>query len=169
MFRIRFLFRERLEAAGMGGQAEEFFRNSGALAAFCYKLELEAAHRSHMLAGYQLLDIQDFSGQGTALVGMLNARMEEKGILSGRQWREFCAPTVVLAKLPQFVYAGGDTLSGELVISHYGAQPLRGVTLNVTIAEAEKSVSGAGRKRYILDVDYPQKMLVNGVHTAGEF
>lgn len=163
------VFRERLEAAGMGGQAEEFFRNSGALAAFCYKLELEAAHRSHMLAGYQLLDIQDFSGQGTALVGMLNARMEEKGILSGRQWREFCAPTVVLAKLPQFVYAGGDTLSGELVISHYGAQPLRGVTLNVTIAEAEKSVSGAGRKRYILDVDYPQKMLVNGVHTAGEF
>lgn len=162
------VFRERLNKAGMGQQQEEFFRNSGALAAFCYKLELEAAHRSHLLAGYQLLDLQDFSGQGTALVGVLNARMEEKGIISGREWRGFCAPTVALAVLPQFVYEQGDTLHGKLLISHYGAQPLRGTVLNVMITEAGKSAENRAVK-FLLDADYPQKTFVNGVHTAGEF
>ncbi|MDE7326629.1 MAG: hypothetical protein K2N63_10180 [Lachnospiraceae bacterium] len=160
------VFRKRLAEADMVEQAEEFFRNSGALAAFCYKLELEAAHRSRMLAGYQLLDIQDFSGQGTALVGVLNARMEEKGIIGARQWRGFCAPTVVLAALPQFVYAGGDTVRGQMILSHYGAQPLRGATLHVMVTEAEKS---AGRGMCVkFDEEFPQKTLVNGVHTVGE-
>lgn len=162
------IFRERLDQAGMGQQQEEFFRNSGALAAFCYKLELEAAHRSNLLAGYQLLDLQDFSGQGTALVGVLNARMEEKGIISSREWRGFCAPTVALAVLPQFVYEQGDTLHGELLISHYGAQPLRGAVLNVMITEAGKSAKNRAVK-FLFDADYPQKILANGVHTAGEF
>lgn len=162
------VFRERLNQAGMGQQAEEFFRNSGALAAFCYKLELEAAARSRLLAGYQLLDLQDFSGQGTALVGVLNARMEEKGIISSREWRSFCAPTVALAVLPQFVYGEGQNLRGELLISHYGAQPLRGAVLNVMITESGKSAKNKAAK-FFLDADYPQKILANGVYTAGEF
>lgn len=163
------VFRERLAAAGMAGQAEEFFRNSGELAAFCYKMELEAAHRSRMLAGYQLLDIQDFSGQGTALVGVLNALMEEKGIISGRQWRGFCAPTVALAGLESFVYRQGGTVKGELIISHYGAQALRGAVLNVAVTEAKKSSAGGARTKFLLDADYPLKPLSNGVHTVGEF
>lgn len=159
------VFRERLAAAGMEAQAEEFFRNSGELAAFCYKLELEAAHRSRMLAGYQLLDIQDFSGQGTALVGVLNALMEEKGIISGRQWRGFCAPTVALAALDGFVYRQGENVKGELLISHYGARALRGAVLNVAVTQA----LGGARTKSLLDEEHPLKLLANGVHTVGEF
>lgn len=48
------------------------------LAYNCYKLEIEAAMRSEYISGFQLLDLQDFTGQGTALVGMLDAFMEEK-------------------------------------------------------------------------------------------
>ncbi len=163
------VFRERLAAAGMAEQGEEFFRNSGALAAFCYKMELEAAHRSKMLAGYQLLDIQDFSGQGTALVGVLNALMEEKGMISGREWRGFCAPTVALVCLPKFVYAQGETVKGGLTISHYGAQMLRGAVLNVMVTEVQKPQKGGARTKFLLDADYPQKALANGVHSVGEF
>lgn len=163
------VFRERLMEAGMGEQGEEFFRNSGALAAYCYKMEIEAAHRSRMLAGYQLLDIQDFSGQGTALVGVLNALMEEKGIISSREWRGFCAPTVALAELPQFVYTEGEKISGRLTISHYGDKMLRGAVLNAMVTEVKKNVKGGAQTHFLMDVDYPVTKLENGVHTVGEF
>ena len=58
---------------------EEFFKANGRFAAECYKNEIETAMRSEKLAGFQLLDIQDFPGQGTALVGILNSFMESKG------------------------------------------------------------------------------------------
>ncbi|MDE7234379.1 MAG: beta-glucuronidase, partial [Ruminiclostridium sp.] len=73
------LYREKAEERGLLPLADAFFRASGALAADCYKAELETALRSENLSGFQLLDLQDFPGQGTALVGMLNSLMESKG------------------------------------------------------------------------------------------
>ena len=58
------VFRERLEEKGMGDQAYDFFYASGKLSVQCYKEELEAAARSRLIAGYQILDIQDFPGHG---------------------------------------------------------------------------------------------------------
>ncbi|MDE7298166.1 MAG: beta-glucuronidase [Lachnospiraceae bacterium] len=157
------VFRERLEKAGMLPQADEFFRNSGALAAFCYKLELEAAHRSRLLAGYQLLDIQDFSGQGTALVGVLNALMEEKGIVSREAWRGFCGPTLALAELPRFVYRQGAELPARLIVSHYGEKPLKGVRLCVSLENAKAGAAPVWQQAF------PRGTLRNGVHEAGSF
>jgi hypothetical protein len=51
------------------------------------------------MGGFQLLDIQDFPGQGTALVGMLNVFMESKGIIAPEQWRQFCCETVPLLRM----------------------------------------------------------------------
>ena len=76
------LLREKAEKNGLLPWAERFFRASGALAADCYRRELEAALKSEELSGFQLLDLQDYPGQGTALVGMLNALRESKGIIS---------------------------------------------------------------------------------------
>ena len=54
--------------------------------------------------------MNDYSGQGTALVGPLNVFWREKGYVNAQQWREFCSPVVVMAKFPKFVYANTDTL-----------------------------------------------------------
>lgn len=99
------VFRQRLEAAGLGHKAQEFFEASGRFAVECYKAEIETALRSRELAGFQLLDIQDFSGQGTALVGILNALMESKGLISPQEWREFCDDQVLLAEFQSFVFS----------------------------------------------------------------
>lgn len=126
------IFRERLENAGMGMQARDFFECAGAFSRECYKLEIEAAMRSPHLAGFQLLDLQDFPGQGTALVGMLNALGENKGFILPEQWRCFCGDLVPLARFDSFVYAAGDafTLTLALRISRpsVAQQPYR-VTL----------------------------------------
>jgi hypothetical protein len=110
------IFRERLEQAGMGERAEAFFRSAGAFSCACYKQELEAAMRSPHIAGFQLLDLQDFPGQGTALVGMLNAAMENKGFIEPAQWRGFCGDLVPLMRFDSFVRTAGETFNADIAL-----------------------------------------------------
>jgi hypothetical protein len=111
------VFRERLQAAGLWEEHERFFHCAGQLAVDCYRREIETALRTSEIAGFQLLDLQDFSGQGTALVGVLNALMESKGLISPEKWRQFCASTVVLGLLDTFVYQDGDELRFSVQVS----------------------------------------------------
>lgn len=110
------IFRERLEKAGMGAQAEDFFRSAGAFSRECYKAELEAAMRSPHIAGFQLLDLQDFPGQGTALVGMLNSAMENKGFIQPAQWRGFCGDIVPLMRFDSFVRVSGERFAARIAL-----------------------------------------------------
>ncbi len=118
------IFRERLDAKGMLGMAEDFFRCSGALAVQCYKEELEAAMRSEQLSGFQILDIQDFSGQGTALVGILDAFLDSKGLVTPEAWRGFCSDTVLLARFPSYVVTAGELFSADISLRYYGKEPI---------------------------------------------
>ena len=104
------IFRDRLEKKGMLPLAERFFEDSGALAVQCYKEELEAALRSDELAGFQILDLQDFMGQGIAMVGVLNAFMENKGLITAEKWRQFCADAVVMARFERYVGIAGESM-----------------------------------------------------------
>lgn len=117
------IFRERLEAAGMGSQAQDFFLNSGRFAAACYREELEMMHRSRYMAGYQLLDLQDYTGQGTSLVGVLDAFMDSKGVISPLEWRRFCSDDVILASFDSYVAVSGGKFAFDVILSHYN--PLR--------------------------------------------
>ncbi|MGD0461712.1 MAG: discoidin domain-containing protein [Tepidisphaeraceae bacterium] len=127
-------FRERLKSAGMLDQADDFFRASGALAAICYREDIEAALRTPHFGGFQLLDLQDFPGQGTALVGMLDAFMDSKGIISPEKWREFCAPVVLLARFEKYAWAGNETFSARIQVAAYGEANLPGAVLDWALA-----------------------------------
>lgn len=97
------IYKERLQAVGLYEQWKEFFEATGKLAIDCYKRELEATLRSRELSGFQLLDLQDFPGQCVALVGVLNAWMESKGLIGAKEWRSFCNDVVLLAEIESFV------------------------------------------------------------------
>lgn len=109
--------RENLERAGLYGEHEAFFRQTGHLAVDCYKREIETLLRSREVSGFQLLDLQDYTGQGTALVGVLNAMMENKGLISAEKWREFCAGTVVLGEFASFTGVMGEDIRFDVQIS----------------------------------------------------
>lgn len=111
------VFRERLQKAGLWTDHDRFFQAAGKLAVDCYRREIEAFMRSGELAGFQLLDLQDFTGQGTALVGILNALMENKGLIQAEKWRRFCADTVVLAEYDRFVLQSGDRVQFRVLVS----------------------------------------------------
>lgn len=123
------VFRERLEEKGIGDLAEKYFNCSGKLAVECYKEELEAAFRSKKLAGFQLLDLQDFSGQGTALVGVLDAFMESKGTVTPEEWRSFCSDAVLMAKFEKYNYLAEESFNAEIELCYYRNLPLNNINL----------------------------------------
>ena len=124
------VFQERLEEKGMLDQADDFFYASGKLSVQCYKEELEAAARTKLLAGYQILDIQDFTGQGTALVGILDAFMDNKGHVTPEEWAGYCSDGILLAQFDSYVLTNGETFRPAMAIRYYNPEKLNGHNLH---------------------------------------
>ncbi len=122
------IVRDLLEAQGMLDQAEDFLMASGKLQTLCYKEEIEAALRTPGFGGFQLLDLHDFPGQGTALVGMLDPFWESKGYVTPEAFRRFCGPTVPLLRMEKCVFTRSETFRGRAEVTHFGPAPLAGVT-----------------------------------------
>ncbi|MCM1328191.1 MAG: beta-glucuronidase [Ruminococcus sp.] len=135
------IFRQRLEKAGLSRLADKYFRASGRFAAECYKNEIETALRSRELSGFQLLDIQDFTGQGTALVGILNAFMESKGVITAVEWRSFCSERVLLGCLPKFVFAAGERVQMPVKLYNYAQKADIDPTVTVRLTAGGKTLS----------------------------
>ncbi|MCH7226233.1 sugar-binding domain-containing protein [Haloferula sp. A504] len=137
------LFKERLEATGMGDQARDFQRASGALAAICKREDIESALRTPDLGGYQLLDIQDFAGQGTALVGMLDLFMDSKGIITPEERRRYCNPTVPLLRVKQYTWTRDEPIRGRVQVSHYGPEDMEDAVVTWSLVDqAGKEIDG---------------------------
>ena len=131
--------RENLERAGLYGEHEAFFRQTGHLAVDCYKREIETLLRSREVSGFQLLDLQDYTGQGTALVGVLNAMMENKGLISAEEWREFCAGTVVLGEFASFTGVMGEDICFDVQISECDPEK-RHTCIHCTLMDGEREL-----------------------------
>jgi hypothetical protein len=131
------IFRDRLKEAGMLDQAHDFVRASGALSAICYREDIELALRTPGFGGFQLLDIMDFPGQGTALVGMLNVFMESKGVIESEEWREFCSETVPLLRMKKHTWTTDEVFMGRVEIAHYGPEDFPDAKVSLTITDSK--------------------------------
>lgn len=129
-------FRQKAAAAGLLARADDFARASAALAALCYREEIEAALRTPGFGGFELLGLQDFPGQGTALVGLLDMFLEAKGAITPAEFRRFCAPHVLLARFDRHTWSAGETFSAELELAHYGPADFPAGALRWSLGEA---------------------------------
>lgn len=134
------VFKERLEERGLINKANMYFKASGKLAAECYKSELETALRSNELAGFQLLDLQDFSGQGTALVGILDAFMDNKGIISAKEWREFCSDCVLLGEFEKYVWNTKEIFKCNIKLTNYRKEMKNTMSIKAELLSDYKSI-----------------------------
>ncbi|MCU7552650.1 beta-galactosidase [Chitinophagaceae bacterium LB-8] len=132
------IFQQKLKDNGLDNLADSFLLASGKLQALCYKADIEAALRTPGFGGFQLLDLHDFPGQGTALVGVLNPFWEDKGYITGKEYSRFCNATVPLARLPKMVYLNNEELSVPVEVAHFGEKVLNNITPTWNI----KNVSG---------------------------
>lgn len=116
------IFRDSLASKGLAHKNKDFAMASGKFQLECYKEEIEANLRTPGMDGFQLLDLHDYLGQGTALVGVIDAFFEEKGYATAKEFRRFNNVTVPLARLDKRVYANNEAFTANVEIAHFGAK-----------------------------------------------
>ena len=138
------IFADLLRDNGMASQARNFLMASGRLQTLAYKYDLERNLRTRDYAGFQLLSLNDYSGQGTALVGVLNVHWREKGYCSAEDWTQFCAPVVPLAKFPKFVFANDETMEVDVEMYNAYKERLSDAQTAYTITDGDRRVYASG-------------------------
>ncbi len=118
------IFRDGLAADHMLDRARDFLAASGKLQVLCYKEEIESALRTPGMGGFQLLDLHDFPGQGTALVGVLDPFWDSKGYVTPEEYRRFAGETVPLARMAKRILTSDETFSARIEVAHYGPRDL---------------------------------------------
>ena len=126
------IFRESARAHDVLGQNKEFVYNSGRQQVRMLKEDLEANLRTPYIYGFELLDLHDYLGQGTALVGILDPFWDSKGYVTPNEWRQFCDETVLLARIESYCIdrAKNATISIPIEVSHFGRAPLQSVRIH---------------------------------------
>ena len=139
------IFRDFLTERGLGELGREFLLASGKLQTLCYKEEIESALRTPGMGGFELLDLHDFPGQGTALVGVLDAFWEEKGYVTPKKFNRFCNSTVPLARLKKRVFTTSETLEADIGVSNFGPTPVEKAQASwKLVSEDGKAVAHGG-------------------------
>ncbi|WP_025142469.1 sugar-binding domain-containing protein [Pedobacter jeongneungensis] len=129
------MFQEDLKDHDMAEQGHDFLMASGKLQALCYKNEIEKALRTPNYNGYQLLSLNDYPGQGTALVGVLDAFWDEKGYITAKEFKRFSNSTVPLLKVSKFVFTNTETLAASVEVANFGKAPIENAKLSWTLKD----------------------------------
>lgn len=138
------IFRDLLKKNGMGDMGEKFLMSSGKLQQLCYKYEIERNLRTPGYTGFQLLALNDYSGQGTALEGILNVFWREKPYTDRHQWRGFCSEIVPLARFPRFVFTDKDEISVPVEVMNASPEELKDVEISYNIIDADGKEVASG-------------------------
>ncbi len=138
------IVRGDLARHGLLAQAPEFVQASGKLMVQLYKEEIEVLLRTPGHGGFELLDLHDFPGQGTSLVGVLDPFWDTKGLVTPEQWRRFCGPTVPLLRMAKRTFTSDETFVARAEIAHFGATALPGAAPVWTIKDDQGREVAAG-------------------------
>ena len=95
---------------GVYEQNKEFTQSSGLQSLTLYKENVESLLRTPYCGGFQLLSIQDFPGQGVALVGWLDSFYDNKGIVTPKRLEIGVIRQFRLCEYPSYIYMSVDTL-----------------------------------------------------------
>ncbi len=126
--------RNDLTKKGMLDLTPAYLKATGKFATLLYKEEIERAYKTKGFDGFQLLQLQDFPGQGTALVGLLNAFWETKGFLTPATFRQYCSELTPLLRFSKAVYTNAETFQATIELANF-YKPLPNAVLQWTIKD----------------------------------
>lgn len=111
---------------GLQSDWKKMVEATGESSLLCYRTEVESALRTEQYSGISLLGLQDFPGQGTALVGMMNTHLEPKpySFAKPERFSAFFRDVLPLALLPRYTYVAGEKLTAQLKIANYGKKDI---------------------------------------------
>ena len=154
--------RNDLQKKGLLHKADDYLKASGKLAVILYKEEIERAMKTPQQSGFQLLDLHDFPGQGTALVGLLDAFWDSKGLVEPQRFREACAPVVPLALFDKAVWKANETFTACVDIANYSLESMEDKTICWQLSDEMGDVYAEGSGKNIT-------IILNKVSVAKRF
>jgi len=109
---------------------KQYVEATGELACIAYREEIEAVMRTKDMSGISLLGLQDFPGQGTALVGMLNSHLQQKPypFAKPERFHKFYSDQHIMVLLPKYTFENGELFVADVVVANYGKNDLHGPT-----------------------------------------
>ncbi|MFI3286020.1 MAG: beta-galactosidase [Rikenellaceae bacterium] len=131
------IFEDRLEDSGLLHLAHDFLMASGRLQVLCYKADIEALLRTENFGGFQLLDLHDFPGQGSALVGVLDPFWDSKEYVTAKEYSEFCNDVVPLARMKRFIFASGEAVEADVEVAQFAAEDMTNASVEWKINNAK--------------------------------
>ncbi len=131
------LVKEHADKVGILRDWDKYVEATGELSRLCYREEVESVLRTPDMSGLSLLGIQDFPGQGTALVGMMNSHLEPKkyDFAKAEKFRAFYREALPLVLLPKYTYTDDESVTALVKIANYGKKALEG-TFKVKLVDA---------------------------------
>lgn len=143
------LIRKRVEERGLLDVWKRYVEATGELSRIGYREEIEAAMRTGGLSGISLLGLQDFPGQGTALVGMLNSHLKPKPFAFARpeSFRAFFTDQLPLAELPKYTFESAEILRAQVMVANFGKKEVKGC-LTYELTEAVTGAKGCGAEHH---------------------
>ena len=145
-------YRNLASQYGVLKQNSDFVTSSGKQSISLYKENIESFLRTPGCAGFQLLGMQDFTGQGVALIGWLDAFYDNKGIVTPKEFRQWCNNTVPLMRTKSRCLTNEDTLKVDLEVFHFALKDLQDVNILWKLVDMQKKkdiASGTFRERQI--------------------
>lgn len=159
-------FREQARKNKIENQNDDFVAASGALNQILYKYEIESFLRTPSCAGIQLLSMQDYQGQGEALVGWLDVFYDSKGITTPEKFKCHHDTTVTLLRMPKYVWEADEIFEADIQLAHYGTSDINdGVYWQIkdernnvlTYNEVQKQVIERGSSKIIGKINHSLK------------
>ena len=134
--------KQELEKKGLLHKADDYLKASGYLAAILYKEEIERAVKTAGCSGFQLLDLHDFPGQGTALVGLLDAFWDSKGVTDAATFRQASSPVTPLVRFPKAVYTNDESFTASVEVANFTDKELKDQSVSWSLKDEKgKEVS----------------------------
>lgn len=169
-------YEEILRSSPIGDMAERFHRSTVELSFHLYRYMIESYLRTPGAGGFQLLGLQDFPGQGTALIGILDAFLDRKVTIVPEKFRRSCAELTVMARFPRFTWKNDMEFTADIVIANYsaadigssvswkmmtqdGAEVRRGVLKRTKAVQGEVTFMGRIRAS-LADIKKPEKIML---------
>lgn len=113
------LFREDLRNKNMLGQAHDFHIASGKFQVIQKKEEFESYFRTPGFGGYHLLQLNDFPGQGTSPVGVVDVFYAPKPYVTAEEFRNMQRPCLPLLRMEKFTWSQDETFTAKAQIVNF--------------------------------------------------
>lgn len=150
--------RNDLQTKGRLNEAGTYTRDSGELATLLYKEEIERALRTPNQSGFQLLQLNDFPGQGTSTVGLFDAFWDSKHLILPEEFRSFCASVVPLLLMAKRVYQNDETFDAGIEVANFGPAPIENKTLAWEITDGKKKIGTGSLPAPLIALGHGQEL-----------